>query len=231
VLTCQQIVTRAVTDAGLPGYTVQGGQKLNLILAELAELYDWDILKSLNTISVLVGVNQYSLPQNYLRARQLFYFINGQQSTVNQLPLEQWNQLFQGPGQQTYPEWFASDLSPLQYDPATPPQLYLWPTPAQALSLSVKYMIQPTDYTTPESSSSIPWFPFQNYLIKRLTADLMNSSADGRKTQMLEECEAFLSKYGKLSNDQEGYAVTIPKDARRFRGAAFDSRATKALPL
>lgn len=230
-LTCAQVVTRAVTDAAVPNYKVQAGQKLQLILDELAALYDWDILRTLTTIAVSSGTNQYSLPQDYLRARKAFYYINGQEINVSFIPREQWVQLFQGPGNTTYPTWACSDLSPLQSDPATQPQIYLWPTPAQSITLNLLYFKQSPTYTSPENSASVPWFPYQNYLIKRLTADLMNSSADGRKGQLLSECEAFLNKYGVLANDEEDFAVTIKKDPRRFRQGTLDARPTKQVPL
>lgn len=239
-LTCQQIVTRACTDAGLPNYTTQAGDKLNLLLAELAELHDWDILRSPLTIAVsagptaLGGANgyaSYALPQDYLRARKWYYYINGQQFDVNMIPLEQWVQLFQGPGNQTYPSWGASDLSPLQNNPATPPILNLWPTPAQAITLQGIYFKQPPDYTTPATSSAVPWFPYQNFLVKRLTAEMMASSGDKRRGELMAECQAFLDNYDKLANDPEGYAITIGKDARRFRGGANDASPTKSLPL
>ena len=230
-LTCQQIVTRACTDAGLPNYTTQAGDKLNLLLAELAELHDWDILRSPLTIAVSAGVNQYSLPLNYLRARKWYYYINGQQFDVNMIPLEQWVQLFQGPGNQTYPSWAATDLSPLQNNPATAPQLFLWPTPAQAITLQGYYFIQPNDYATPATSTAVPWFPYQNFLVKRLTAEMMASSGDKRRAELMAECDKFLENYDQLANDPEGYAITIGKDARRFRGGAADASPTKSLPL
>lgn len=231
-LTCQQLITRACTDAAVPGYTAQAADKLNLILAELAILYDWDILRTTGpNISVVAGVNQYTVPQDYLRARQLFYFINGQSFFVNQLPLEQFNGLFQGPGAQTYPEWFSSDLSPLQNNPATQPFILLWPTPAMSITLQYKYFRQPPDYANAATSSAVPWFPFQQYLLWRLTGDLMNSSADSRGDKFVKMAEDWLGKYGKLANDQEGYAVTVKKDPRNFRQSPLDSRATKAIPL
>lgn len=239
-LTCQQIVTRACTDAGLPNYTTQAGDKLNLLLAELAELHDWDILKSPLTIQVSAGPTAlggtngyaaYALPLNYLRARKWYYYINGQEFDVNMIPLEQWLNLFQGPGNQTYPEWGATDLSPLQNNPATAPTLLLWPTPAQAITLQGYYFIQPSDYSTPATSTATPWFPFQNFLVKRLTAEIMLSSGDKRRDTLMAECQAFLNNYDKLANDSEGYALTINKDARRFRGGAMNASPTKTLPL
>lgn len=230
-LTCAQIVAMACTDAGLPGYTTQGGNKLNMLLAELATNHDWDILRSPLTIAVSAGVNQYSLPLNYLRARKWYYYINGQQFDVNMIPLEQWVQLFQGPGNQTYPSWAASDLSPLQNNPATAPQLKLWPTPAQAITLQGFYFIQPPDYTTPATNSAVPWFPYPSFLVKRLAAEIMGSSGDKRRAEWLKECQDFLDSYDQLANDPEGYAITIGKDARRFRGGKADASPTKSLPL
>ena len=230
-LTCAQIVARACSDAAAPNYKVNAGEKLQLILDELAALYDWDILRTPLSIAVSAGLNQYSLPQNYLRARKGFYYINGQEITVSFIPREQWLELFQGPGNTTYPTWACSDLSPLQADPATAPQVYLWPTPAQTITFQMLYFRASPVYVTPETSASVPWFPYQNYLLKRLTADMMNSTADGRKQQLLGECEAFLSKYGVLANDEEGFAVTVKKDPRRFRQGTLDARPTKQVPL
>lgn len=231
MLTAAQICQRAATDAGSPNYLQQAADKLNAILSELCQLYDFDINMVKTTIAVSGGINQYNLPQNYLRGRNLFYNINGQIFTLNEIPLKQWQTLFQGPGNQTYPEWWASDISPLALPTPTPPQLFLWPTPAQSITLYVEYMLLQADIANAQTSTQVPWMPFQNYLIKRLTADMMNSTADGRKEQLITECEEFLKKYCKLANDQEGYAVTIPKDARRFRGGGANLANTKSLPL
>lgn len=230
-LSCQQLITRACVDAGVPNYTAQAADKLNMLLADLAQFYNWDILRSPVTISVSAGLNQYSLPQDYLRIRKWYYYINGQEFNINMIPLEQWLELFQGPGNQTYPEWGASDLSPLQNNPATPPQLRIWPTPAMSITLQGYYFRQPPDYANAATSAAIPWFPNQSILLRRLTAELMSSSADKRRQEFLSEYEAWLEKYGKLANDEDGYAPTIGKDARRFSGGSQNATPTKQLPL
>lgn len=238
-LSCQQLINRACIDAGVPNYTAQAADKLNMLLADLAQLYDWDILKSFLSITVSSGPTSlgnnvyatYALPSDYLRARKLYYYINGQEFDVNIIPFEQWLKLFQGPGNQTYPMWGGTDLSPLQQNPAVAPNLYLWPTPAQVITLQGLYFRQPPDYANAATNTAIPWFPNQTILLRRLTAELMSSSADKRRGEFIAEFEKWLGDYAKSSNDQEMYAISVGKDPRRFRGGATGATPTKALPL
>ena len=72
------------------------------------------------------------------------------------------------------------------------------------------------DISTPSSSAAVPWFPNQDYLIKKLTARLMEITADERMPIMNQAADAILQKYLKLKDDNEGRVYTVELDKRVF---------------
>ena len=211
-LQAQQIVALALSAGrGTQGYTSQAGQFLNLLLSYLAQTYDFDELRKTTTITLSGSSASYALPADYLRAREVFYSVNGTIFYLNQVPLEEYDQYFQGPGINNYPEQFATQVE------TSPPTIYFWPPPNLALQCVVRYQSQPADILTPESSSVIPWFPNQQYLIKRLTADIAMLTDDTRHQSLLAESAAILDKFLMIDDDKSGYAQQVTLDRRRFR--------------
>ena len=211
MLTSQQIVTLATQIAKCPGYTVQAGQMLNMLLAGLAIDYDNNLLRTATTIAVS-NKGPYNLPSGYLRMRQVTYNLNGVIFDVVQLPLEAYNDLIQTTGlTATYPYNFAVDDSP------SPAILYLYPPPAQAFTLNILYFKQSTDISAPETSSALPWFPYQDYLVHALASELMKITDDARYAGFVEVGENLLRKYMRMADDDEGYVKTVNLDPRRFK--------------
>src|SRR6185436_4451244 len=70
--TAEQIVELSCQEARTPGFTQQAGMKLNLILEELSETYDFDVARGTAVITLTVGSasgsGPYNLPADYLRA-------------------------------------------------------------------------------------------------------------------------------------------------------------------
>lgn len=211
-LQAQQIVSLALAAGrGTSGYTAQAGQFLNLILSYLCQTYDFDECRATTTINVSGAAASYSLPADFLRTREVFYSVNGTIFYLNQVPLEEYDQYFQGPGISNYPEQFATQVE------TSPPTIYFWPPPATALAVTVRYQRQMPDILTPESSSSIPWFPNQQYLIKRLTGDIAMLTDDTRHQALMAEAAAILDRYLMIDDDKSGYAQQVTLDRRRFR--------------
>ena len=211
-LQAQQIVALALSAGrGTSGYTAQAGQFLNLILSYLAQTYDFDELRKTAVLNVTGAGASYALPADYLRAREVFYSVNGTIFYLNQIPLEEYDQCFQGPGISNYPEQFATQIE------TSPPTIYFWPPPALSLAVSVRYQSQPADILTPETSSVVPWFPNQQYLIKRLTADIAMLTDDTRHQSLLAEAVQILDRYLMIDDDKSGYAQQVTLDRRRFR--------------
>lgn len=211
-LQAQQIVALALSAGrGTSGYMTQAGQFLNLILSYLAQTYDFDELRKTAVLNVTGAGASYALPADYLRAREVFYSVNGTIFYLNQIPLEEYDQCFQGPGISNYPEQFATQIE------TSPPTIYFWPPPALSLAVSVRYQSQPADILTPETSSVVPWFPNQQYLIKRLTADIAMLTDDTRHQSLLAEAVQILDRYLMIDDDKSGYAQQVTLDRRRFR--------------
>src|SRR5450631_627061 len=172
MLTAAQLCTMACQDARKAGSTGTGfspiaGQKLNLILNKLCLRHDLpaNVLPFILTLSgnpqgpagwvgEQPGIGPYALPASYLRMAQdevVYSFQGAPQRMVNvdlsEIDLAGMLQL-----NTNYPTSFATDVG------TAPPSLYVWPAPSGAIVLNFRaYILQP-DITTPETSSTVPWF-------------------------------------------------------------------------
>jgi hypothetical protein len=231
--TSAQIITPACQIAKVPGYTSLAGQLLNTILEELWQVYDFAFSRlktfiDLTQAQPLDAFQQplgYLLPTNHERTLEVYYVVNGAPRMVTQLPIEQYDTLFQSNVGSSYAEFFCIDVS------QTPHRMLVYPTPPLAVGVYVRYLPQQSPITTPETSSTVPWFPNQLYLITRLSAELMMVSDDNRRDKFLEDAAGILSKY--LTNgddDREGYVRQVKLDPRYFR-TGYSDKATKQMPL
>lgn len=227
-LTAAQIVTQATQIAKCPGYTSQAGQQLNSILQELAQTYDFDVVKgfyqfnfdptlvnNVNT-NVLVGSGPYDLPSDFLRCdpEDFWYYISGVPYFPIAIDLNEFDATVQTAGLQSYPYWYTVDVS------LTPPGLYIYPPPSGAFNAKMRYRKQLPDISTPETSSSVPWFPNTNYLITRLAGELMKITDDERWQVFLGDTPAgaqgILNRYLRLKDDKETRSQSVSLDRRRF---------------
>lgn len=210
--TAQQLVTLACQIAKTPGFVTQAGQFLNMILADYAQVMDLDVIRQTTVLNINSQSASYPLPADYLRAVEVFYNVNGTIFYLNQIPLSDYDQEFQGPGISNYPEQYATDISQ-----STGPTIFFWPPPALPLAVTLRYRPQTTDIDTPETSSVIPWFPNQRILLKDLTVELFALADDSRGPQTEAEVEKRMRKYLIMDDDKEGYAQQVQLDRRYFR--------------
>jgi hypothetical protein len=220
-LTSQQIIQLACQAAKVPSFVSQAGQFLNAVLSDLNQQYDFDkarktvvITLSQDSLDPTTSAGPYALPADYLRCkfRDIFYSINGVQYFPIFVDQAEYDQLVQTPGFQSYPTYCASDMS------QTPPVMYFWPPPSGAYATTIRYFCAMPNITNPESSSEIPWFPNQNYLITRVAAELMKLSNDDRKDNFLANAADILTKYMKMQDDRESKAQNVQLDRRRWNG-------------
>lgn len=225
-LTSQQIVTLACQIAKVPGYTAQGGQLLNFVLHELAQTYDFDFYAKYSTIDLLGGTTTYDMPADHLRTREAYYYVNGQPFYLNQIDIRRYHQLYNGPGVDSYPTMFAVDVS------QSPNQFLPYQPPTQALTLNLVYFPSHTDITTPETSSTVPWFPQQTYLVKSVAARLLDIADDPSKQAKLDmDAKNILSGFLSSDDDKEGYPQRVKLDRGLFRPGGGALKPTKNQPL
>lgn len=237
--TAAQICTLARQIAKVPGYTSQSGQLLNVILQELCQDYDFEtILQVKSGTFVTSGAsgpgNQYiagcgpnPMPSDFLRAKnnEIIWYLLGVRYVIIVVDQAEFDRLTQTSGFNSYPTVGYIDMA------ASPPNLYVWPPASGAYSYTVRYYPAQTDITTPETSSTVPWFPNQSYLITRLAGELMRISNDDRCAAFLGDNEeggvigagAILRKYLQLKDDPEGRVNTVQLDRRRFGRGGWTS--------
>lgn len=228
-LTAAQIVAQACRIAKCPGLTETAGQWLNAILQDLAQDYDFDLARTVYTFSMnsdgVTGSGPYPLPAAYLRAKfkDVFYTINGVPYFPIAIDQREYDGLVQVPYMQSYPTYFATDMS------QSPPVMYFWPPPSGAYVTTVRYFKQMPDITTPETSTDTPWFPNNNYLITRLAGEMMKVTNDDRAPAFLGDAERVLSKYMQMKDDHSDRALTVQLDRKLFRGPGRLLPQTKTL--
>lgn len=236
-LSAAQIVTLACQTAKCPGFTAQAGQQLNAILQSLAQDYDFDAAKGLFTFNFVTdngsgnGSGPYPLPADYLRADvdDVWYTISGVPYKLIPIDLSEYDSAVQQPGIANYPYWWVTDMS------QSPPVAYVYPPASGSYPVSVRYRRQMPDIATPETSATVPWFPNQNYLIVRLSGEMMRITGDDRWQAFLSDAEGsegagdLLRKYLRLKDDSTNRSKRVTLDRRRFGQAAANLPNTKLI--
>lgn len=221
MLSASQIVTLATQIAGASGMTSQCGQYLNALLSTRCKTYNFLFLQKIATLNI-GGTNSASsatLPADYLRASERpFYSINGTICWIDQLPQGDLDILPQSPGINNYPRWYDTDLSPAAGGVnGAGGTMTFWPPSGFAIPITLKYYPLMPDIATPETSSSVPWFPDQKQLIYELAEMMAMHTGNELGDAWAQRAETLLGKFLVLSDDKSGFAQTVKKDARRFR--------------
>ncbi len=235
VLDAQTVCSLARQTAKCTGYTVQSGQLLNAILEDLAQTYDFDVIKrTFNFVLNSGGPNgsgPYPLPADWYRGidKDIFYVIDGVPYAMINVELNEYDRLVQTPGFASQPTYYATDMS------SSPPNMFVWPPSSGAFPVTAKYYPRSAVITTPETSSSIPWFPNSIYLMTRLAGELCKITNDKRWIQFLGDedtpgsAENILQKYLKMKDDRGGKAYTVQKDRRVYNMSIDRVRNTKTI--
>ncbi len=231
-LTAAQIVTLACQTAKTISYTAQAGQFLNSILSDLCQTYDFEIIVktfsfnfNLSTVSgpgnqYIAGCGPNPMPADYLRAknREMIYYIQGVRYIMINQEQEDFDALVQQAGQSSYPSFFYVDMGPV--GTGSVPNMYCWVPASGAYPVTVRYYPQMPDIATPETSSTVPWFPNQRYLLKQLSGMMMELANDDRAPEYLGNspsgAEGILRKYLELKDDPEGRVKRVQLDRRLF---------------
>ncbi len=221
-LTANALISVVLQTCKAPGFTAQAQQLLNMILADLADTQDLDLCQGLYQSNFVVdngtgnGSGPYSLPSDYKRVERegCWYVYNGISYPLISVDLVEFRQQVQQSGLSSLPELFATDISPQGQSPTQVALLYVWPPSNLALPFYVQYRRLLPDITN--FSTTIPWFPYQEYLRHKLTAAVMEITDDSRKMQFEALAEKALRNFMQLTNDDEGRAKRVTLDRRRF---------------
>lgn len=218
-LQSQQIVNLACTIAKCPGFLSQGGQFLNMTLEDLWLHRDLKINRVTEFIPVQANnFGPFTLPLNYLRTYDLFFQQNNLPYFLNPISTEQYDQEFKDPSIANYPYEFMTIL----VDEATAQAqssagtLFIYPQSSGAITLTHRYMVKQPDITTPETSTMIPWFPDQDYLITSTAARLMQITDDTRRPEFIADAEKMLRTHLIMEGDEQQVVKSVRLDPRRF---------------
>lgn len=215
-ITSAQIVADACVIAKAPGFTQIGGRQLNLVLNDLCLHRDLKMNRIQQSIAVTAGINgPFTLETDYLRTYDLFYTVNNFPYFLFPMGQDEFDALFKDPSIANYPYAFATDLT--NQATQTAGKLFIYPQSTTSLSLTHRYMINRADIATPESSSTVPWFPDQDYLVRATAMRMMDITDDARKDRFQKECEDMLKTHLIMGDgDEQKVVKSIKLDPQRF---------------
>lgn len=218
-LQAQQIVSLACSIAKCPGFTSQGGQFLNMTLEDLWLHRDLKINRVTEFITVQANLyGPFTLPLNYLRTYDLFFEQNNLPYFLNPISTQEWDQEFKDPSIANYPYEFMTiltDETTAQMN-QTAGDLYIYPQSSGAITLTHRYMVKQPDIAAPETSTVIPWFPDQDYLITATAARLMQITDDARRDKFLADMDKMLRIHIIMEGDEQQVVKSVRLDPRRF---------------
>jgi hypothetical protein len=250
--TASEIVTLACQIAKCPGFVSQGQQLLNRWLETLAQNYDFPSAAYTFqnfTIGVATGTGPglpagswylLALPSSatpvlsgarYLRTHSVFYNVNGVIFYLTQIPLSDYDCLFQGQGISNYPYFYSCDAtgSPT----LATSQIAFYPPAQQTLQLTIRNQYQPNDIATSAFGTTTPWFPNQDILIDGVAMGLMRITGDKRYQEFYNRLfgsmgdPGSISRYSKMMDDKENFGMQVKLDRRYFRGPGRNLPYTK----
>jgi hypothetical protein len=226
-LTANQIISLATQIAKVPGFVTQARQLLNTVLQDLAQDYDFDVIRKYFTFpfvlsagspiySYALGSGPNPMPADYLRLcpEGSYYLISGVPYNMIAVRQEQFNHFVQQAGLNSFPTYFYIDSA------QTPPQMYVWPPPSGLFQVSIFYQSLPADIT---NFDSVPWFPNTTYLYTRLAGELMKLANDDRWAAFLSDQEGsggagnILRSYLEMKDKPNDAVKTVKLDRRNFR--------------
>lgn len=220
------------TAKGGTGMVAIAGQCLNLVLEDLKLTRNLKMNRVTQTINVLSASNgPFTLESDYLRGYDLSYALpGGEPQFLNPVTMEQYDAENKTVQPSNYPYEYATDLSTqAQTASGSKGYLYIYPQSNGVLPLTHRYMRDQPDIVTPETSSTVPWFPFNEYLLEAAASLMMGITGDDRKDAFAAAAEKKLAPYLIMQGDEQAAIVEMKLDPRRFRTARA-TRPTKAMP-
>lgn len=229
MLTSAQIVADACSIAKCPGFTAQGGRALNLVLSDL--VLHRNLKVNLVSANIPIGANNngpFPLESDYLRTYEMVYYINDQPYFLQPASRLQFDSEPNKNTTSNYPYEWATDLSAPSLG-VSAGLLYIYPQSNTGLTLIHRYMVQRPDITTPETSTVVPWFSDQDYLVQATSMRMMRITDDTRYDKFVMDCENMLRTHILTEGDEQQVVKEVKLDPRRFR-VGGGARPTKINP-
>lgn len=222
------IVADALAIAKCPGFTAQGGRALNLVLADLVQHRNLKVNLVPSTINVAASsVGPYNLESDYLRTYELYFLVNGDPYFLNPASRFEFDSDNFAASSTGYPNEYATDLSPVAGGGVG--LIYILPPSNGPLALTHRYFLSRPDITTPETSSTVPWFSDQDYLVQATAMRMMRITDDSRYNDWALMCENMLRTHLVMEGDEQQVVKEVKLDPRRFR-VGGSLRSTKLDP-
>jgi hypothetical protein len=226
----QQICLLASRTAkGGTGMVGMAGQFLNLVLEDLKLNKNLKANRVTQSLIATAGTyGPFALEADYLRTYDLFYpmpasggpTVSGITIMLYQVTMEQWDAEFKSPSTSNYPYEYATDLSTqAQIAGVSAGNLFIYPQSTGQLTLTHRYMKNQPDMVTPETSTTVPWFPYTQYLIHETAAYLMGVTGDDREAEFHRESAEMLRPHLIMTGDEQGTVQRIRLDPQHFHGA------------
>lgn len=236
-LTAAQIIDLATQIAKVPGFTSQALSFLNAVLQELAQDYDFDVIrKNFNfNFSTTASGNGYApgsgpnpMPADFLRLQRsgAFYKIFDVPYKLIGVQQEEFDSFVQQAGLASFPYLAYVDMS------QSPAGLFVWPPASGNFPATVRYNPVMPDIT---DTSQVPWFPNSTYLYTRVAGELMKIANDDRWQSFLSSKEDsggagdLLRKYLTMKDDPATAPKTVQLDRRMFKPSIANVRNTKQI--
>jgi hypothetical protein len=242
-LTAAQIIDLACQIAKTPGMTSQALNFLNATLQELAQDYDFNVIRKTFTFNFSTSANgngyapgsgPNTMPADFLRLHRngSFYFIVQVPYKLIGVTQEEFDTFVQQPGLQSYPYLAYVDVTQVA---GQQPGLYVWPPASGAYPATIRYNPQMPDVTT----ADVPWFPNTNYLITKVAGEMCKIANDDRWQALIGDPDpdkdqpgsaaALLRSYLKMKDDPETAPKTVELDRRLFKASIASVRNTKQI--
>lgn len=239
-LTAAQIIDLATQIGQCPGFTSQALSFLNAILQEIAQDYDFQVIRKSYefTFSTSASGNGYAagsgpnpMPSDFLRLHRTgsFYQIFNVPYKLVGVTQEEFDSFVQQPGLASYPYLAYVDVTQVA---GQEPGLYVWPPASGAYPATIRYNPQMPDIT---DTSQVPWFPNSTYLYTRLAGELMKVTNDDRWQQFLSDEDGkggagdLLRRYLTMKDDPETAVKAVTLDRRLFKPNIATVRNTKTI--
>jgi hypothetical protein len=249
-LTAAQICAKGAEIAKGPNFLTQAGEYLNSILSDLCQDHDFEVAAKTYYFNFnpglialigqsIFGSGPYPLPNDFLRFKDgdpnaAIWFLQGVPYPMIPCDLSEFDMQVQQSGIQSYPYIIATDVSPSDAVQQGLPAgaagaFYVYSPPSGTYPAQLRYQAQMTDIATPESSATIPWFPNQGYLLKKVASYVAMLTSDDRQQALSSEADDILRTYKIMKDNKTNRAQSVRLDRRMFGNTFTTLKNTKTV--